>query len=215
MRDPRGSAGLHPHYEDQPALNDGATPFAITTLLAAASTLGRPELLDAARRGGDWLLGAGAAPHGGWAQQYTPAASPAPGAGLRAARARELGDAARDRRAPGARGGDGRSPLLRRRARRGALARCVAWGRVLGALLRRRTAPVFVDADGQRARSHHVLDLPLWVSPVAVIRIGWPIGRYGPTTRVPVGDAVHFDQYSNRPYRGMNADFPGTGGRAV
>jgi len=29
---------------------------------------------------------------------------------------------------------------------------------------------------------------------------GWPIGRYGPTTRVPVGD-VHFVRYRNRPYR--------------
>jgi hypothetical protein len=41
------------------------------------------------------------------------------------------------------------------------------------------------------------------VSPIAVIPVGWPIGRYGPTTRVPVGDAVHFDRYGNRPYRGM------------
>ena len=47
--------------------------------------------------------------------------------------------------------------------------------------------------------ARRVLDLPLWVSPVAVIPIGWPIGRYGSTTRVPVGDAVHFDQYGNRP----------------
>ena len=57
--------------------------------------------------------------------------------------------------------------------------------------------------------ARRVLDLPLWVSPVAVIPIGWPIGRYGPTTRVPVGDAVHFDQYGNRPYRGMTADLEG------
>ena len=27
-----------------------------------------------------------------------------------------------------------------------------------------------------------------------------PIGRYGPTTRKPVGDVVHFDRYGNRPY---------------
>jgi hypothetical protein len=36
--------------------------------------------------------------------------------------------------------------------------------------------------------------------------MGWPIGRYGPTTRVPVGDAVHFDHYGNRPYQGMRAE---------
>jgi hypothetical protein len=36
--------------------------------------------------------------------------------------------------------------------------------------------------------------------------MGWPLGRYGPTTRKPVGDAVHFDRYGNRPYRGMTGD---------
>lgn len=54
--------------------------------------------------------------------------------------------------------------------------------------------------------ARRVLGLPLWVSPVAVIPIGWPLGRYGPTTRNPVGDAVHFERYGNRPYRGMTAD---------
>jgi hypothetical protein len=69
---------LHPHYEDQPALNDGATPFAVTTFVEAATTLGRPELLAAARRAGDWLLAVqGAPPHAGWAQQYTAAGVPA------------------------------------------------------------------------------------------------------------------------------------------
>src|SRR5258705_2928334 len=64
---------LHPHYEDQPALNDGATPFVITTLVAAARVLDRPELLARARRAGDWLLRVQAAPPGGggWAQQYS------------------------------------------------------------------------------------------------------------------------------------------------
>ncbi len=50
------------------------------------------------------------------------------------------------------------------------------------------------------------LGLPFWVSPVAVIPVGWPIGRYGPTTRMPVGDAVHFDRYGNRPYEGRSAE---------
>jgi Pectic acid lyase len=68
---------LHPHYEDQPALNDGATPFAITTLIEASRLLGRPELLTYARRGGDWLLAVQKPTHGGWAQQYTMAGEPA------------------------------------------------------------------------------------------------------------------------------------------
>lgn len=54
--------------------------------------------------------------------------------------------------------------------------------------------------------ARRVLDLPIWVSPVAAIPLGWPLGRYGPTTRGPVGDAVHFDRYGQRPYRGMTAD---------
>ena len=70
---------LHPHFEDQPALNDGATPFAVTTLLLASSTLGRPDLLARARRAGDWLVRVqGPPPHAGWAQQYTPHDTPAP-----------------------------------------------------------------------------------------------------------------------------------------
>jgi nitroreductase len=56
------------------------------------------------------------------------------------------------------------------------------------------------------ALARRALGLPLWVSPVAVIPIGWPIGHYGPTTRVPVGDVVHFDRYGNRPHRGMTAE---------
>ena len=59
-------------------MNDGATPFAITTLLAAATALDRPDLLTRARRGGDWLVAVqGAEPRAGWAQQYTAAGAPA------------------------------------------------------------------------------------------------------------------------------------------
>ena len=53
--------------------------------------------------------------------------------------------------------------------------------------------------------ARRALGLPLWVSPVAVIPVGWPRGRYGPTTRRPVGDIAHFDSYGNRPYKGMAA----------
>jgi hypothetical protein len=69
---------LHPHFEDQPALNDGATPFAITTFVAAARMLGRPELMERARRAGDWLVRVqGADPRAGWAQQYGVDGAPA------------------------------------------------------------------------------------------------------------------------------------------
>ena len=44
------------------------------------------------------------------------------------------------------------------------------------------------------------LQLPPWVSPVAVMPLGWPLGRYGPTTRRPVGEVAHFDRFGNRPY---------------
>jgi hypothetical protein len=70
---------VRPHYEDQPALNDGATPFAITTFLTVAPALGRSDLVAAARRAGDWLLAVQTAGADvGWAQQYTAGGAPAP-----------------------------------------------------------------------------------------------------------------------------------------
>ena len=89
-------------------------------------------------------------------------------------------------------------------------AKSAAWSRAAGLGASLTVMPLWSVSLARR-----VLDLPLWVSPVAVIPIGWPIGRYGPTTRVPVGDAVHFDQHGNRPYRGMTADSLATGGGAV
>jgi len=59
------------------------------------------------------------------------------------------------------------------------------------------------------------LGLPTWVYPIAVIPVGWPIGRYGPTSRRPVGDVVHIDCYGNRPHRGRVAsDLTGAGAPA-
>jgi nitroreductase len=46
------------------------------------------------------------------------------------------------------------------------------------------------------------LGLPLTVTPCAVVPLGWPRGRYGPTTRKPVGQVVHLDRYGNRPWLG-------------
>ena len=42
------------------------------------------------------------------------------------------------------------------------------------------------------------LGLPFDVQPCAVIPVGWPRGRYGPTTRKAVERVVHFDRYGNR-----------------
>jgi nitroreductase len=44
-----------------------------------------------------------------------------------------------------------------------------------------------------------ILGLPWNVTPCAVVPLGWPRGRYGPTTRRPVREVVSFDRYGNRP----------------
>ena len=49
--------------------------------------------------------------------------------------------------------------------------------------------------------ARRALGLPWNVSPCAVVPLGWPKGRYGPTTRRPVGNVVHVDRYGNRPWR--------------
>ena len=43
-----------------------------------------------------------------------------------------------------------------------------------------------------------ILGLPLTVTPVCVVPLGWPRGRYGPTTRKPVEQVAHLDSYGNR-----------------
>jgi nitroreductase len=53
--------------------------------------------------------------------------------------------------------------------------------------------------------ARRILGLPRNVTPCAVIPLGWPIGRYGPTTRRPVGDVVSLDRYGNRPWAGQGA----------
>ncbi|HTO71587.1 MAG TPA: nitroreductase family protein [Myxococcota bacterium] len=50
-----------------------------------------------------------------------------------------------------------------------------------------------------------ILGLPWNVTPCAVVPLGWPIGRYGPTTRKPVGDVVSLDRFGQRPWRGQGA----------
>jgi len=53
--------------------------------------------------------------------------------------------------------------------------------------------------------ARRILGLPWNVTPCAVVPLGWPIGRYGPTTRRPVGDVVSLDRYGNRPWQGRDA----------
>ena len=44
-----------------------------------------------------------------------------------------------------------------------------------------------------------ILGLPRRVTPCALIPLGWPRGRYGPTTRKRVHEVVSFDRFGNRP----------------
>ncbi len=53
--------------------------------------------------------------------------------------------------------------------------------------------------------ARRILGLPWNVTPCAVIPIGWPVGKYGPTTRRPVGDVVSLDRFGNRPWQGRAA----------
>jgi len=48
--------------------------------------------------------------------------------------------------------------------------------------------------------ARRALGLPWNVSPCAVIPLGWPKGKYGPTTRRPVEQVVSLDRYGNRAF---------------
>lgn len=52
--------------------------------------------------------------------------------------------------------------------------------------------------------ARRTLGLPLTVTPVCVVPLGWPRGRYGPTTRKPVGQVAHLDKYGERAW--LDAD---------
>jgi nitroreductase len=49
--------------------------------------------------------------------------------------------------------------------------------------------------------ARRALGLPWRVTPCAVVPLGWPLGRYGPTTRRPVGAVVHLDRYGHQPFK--------------
>jgi nitroreductase len=46
--------------------------------------------------------------------------------------------------------------------------------------------------------ARRILKLPLSVTPCCIVPLGWPRGRYGPTTRRPVDEVMHLDAYGNR-----------------
>ncbi|MGE2717237.1 nitroreductase family protein [Mycolicibacterium litorale] len=46
--------------------------------------------------------------------------------------------------------------------------------------------------------ARRILGLPLSVTPCCIVPLGWPRGRYGPTTRRPVEQVTHLDSYGNR-----------------
>lgn len=51
-----------------------------------------------------------------------------------------------------------------------------------------------------RFLARRALGLPWGIAPCAVIPLGWPKGRYGPTRRRPVGEVVSLDRYGNRAF---------------
>jgi len=71
-RVPRWLGVVSQSFEDLPSTNDAATAGPIDALLVGAQLLGRPDLADAASRGGDWLVGVqDGVDRDAWAQQYT------------------------------------------------------------------------------------------------------------------------------------------------
>jgi nitroreductase len=57
------------------------------------------------------------------------------------------------------------------------------------------TVPLWSKVLARRA-----LGLPWNVTPCAVIPLGWPMGKYGPSTRRPGGESVSLDRYGNRAF---------------
>lgn len=49
--------------------------------------------------------------------------------------------------------------------------------------------------------SRRILGLPWSITPIAMVPLGWPLGRYGPTTRRPVGEVVSLNRFGNRAWK--------------
>jgi nitroreductase len=58
------------------------------------------------------------------------------------------------------------------------------------------TLPLWSTISARR-----ILGLPASVQPACIVPLGWPRGRYGPTTRRPVGDVVHRDTWGSQPWK--------------
>jgi hypothetical protein len=58
------------------------------------------------------------------------------------------------------------------------------------------TMPLWSTFAARRA-----LGCPWNVTPCAVVPLGWPRGRYGPTTRRPVEEVTSIDRYGNRAWK--------------
>jgi nitroreductase len=58
------------------------------------------------------------------------------------------------------------------------------------------TLPLWSTTSARR-----ILGLPASVMPCCIVPMGWPRGRYGPTTRKPVEEVVHLDTYGNQPWK--------------
>jgi nitroreductase len=58
------------------------------------------------------------------------------------------------------------------------------------------TLPLWSTWGARRA-----LGCPWNVTPCAVVPLGWPLGRYGPTTRRPVEEITSIDRYGNRAWQ--------------
>ncbi len=53
--------------------------------------------------------------------------------------------------------------------------------------------------------ARRILGIPFSITPTVLITLGWPIGKYGPTQRKPVGDVISLDRYGNKPWLGKRA----------
>jgi nitroreductase len=55
------------------------------------------------------------------------------------------------------------------------------------------TMPLTINLLARR-----ILGIPWRITPVAIVPLGWPEGRYGPTTRRPVEEVTSIDRFGNR-----------------
>jgi nitroreductase len=54
--------------------------------------------------------------------------------------------------------------------------------------------------------ARRILGIPFGITPVMLITLGEPTGKYGLNKRKPVGDVVSFNRFGNRTYAGKTAD---------